>query len=202
MTQRSCVEAPKTVSIARDSARSPIRVPVAWALMKFTSCADISASRKARLIALAACTPSGWGEARWCASLVIPAPISSACTGACRALASSSRSSTIAPAPSLRTKPSRSAANGRQEEAGSSSLEERARISENPRIARGWIADSAPPTSTASTFLASSNINPHAIASAPPAQAETGAWAPPQAPISIEICAVAALGMAMAMPNG
>src|SRR3569623_3468214 len=62
-----------------------------------------------------------------------------------RALASSYSSSTITPAPSPRTKPSRSLSHGQNAAAGSSLREEWARADAKPPRPSGEIVDSAPP---------------------------------------------------------
>ena len=100
-----------------------------------------------------------------------------------RARAASPRSSTRAAAPSPRTKPSRPLSNGREARSGSSLRVDIARIAAKPAIGSGCTHASAPPTSTTSARSKRSRSRPQRMASAPEAQALTGACTPPLAPI-------------------
>ena len=116
-------------------------------------------------------------------------------TRAPRAMACSARSRTRIPAPSPRTKPSRSGAKGREAVRGSVLRIDSALMAPKAATVIGWRAASVPPATTTSARPSAMRSAPWAMASAPEAQAETGAWIPPRAPSSIPTAAAGALGM-------
>ena len=69
---------PKTLVMARASARSLSGVEVPWALMWPTSAGVIPASARASSMQATAPAPSGAGAVMWWASAVLAAPASSA----------------------------------------------------------------------------------------------------------------------------
>ena len=101
------------------------------------------------------------------------------------------------PAPSPRTKPSRALSNGRDAAAGSSVRFDNARMAAKPAMGRGWIAASAPPATTTSASPARRISRPIATASAPDAQALTGARTPARAPSARPTAAAGPFGMSM-----
>ena len=118
--------------------------------------------------------PSASGAVMWCASEVIPHPASVPCDRWPRAAAWSARSSTTIPAPSPRTKPRRSASNGRDRVVGSSpSGFARACDWANDAIVTGVTAASVPPVMTTSASPVAMSRAAMAMASAPEAQADT-----------------------------
>src|SRR3954453_4140833 len=119
-----------------------------------------------------------------------------------RALAASPRSSTIAAAPSPSTKPSRALSNGREARSGSSLRVDIARMAANPAMGSGCTQASVPPTRTTSARSNRSRSSPQRIASAPDAQALTGACTPPFAPIDSPTAAAGPLGMSIGMVKG
>src|SRR3954451_441686 len=153
-------------------------------------------------MARAAPSPSGRGAATSEPSAVAPAPASRACTLAPRAFAASARSSTSAAAPSPSTKPSRALSNGREARSGSSLRVLMARIAAKPAMGSGWTHASVPPTRTTSARSKRSRSRPQRMASAPDAQALTGACTPPLAPIASPTAAAGPLGMSMGMVKG
>ena len=88
-------------------------------------------------------------------------------------------------APSPRTKPSRVTSYGREAVSGLSLRVDSARMEPKPASISGWIAASVPPATTTSARPERIMSMAKAIASAPEAQAETGAWAPARAPSSM-----------------
>jgi len=101
------------------------------------------------------------------------------------------------PAPSPRTKPSRPLSKGRDAAVGSSDRLDNARIAANPAMGRGWIAASAPPATTTSASPARSISSPIAMASAPEAQALTGARTAARAPSARPTAAAGPFGMSI-----
>ncbi|CAM5289605.1 hypothetical protein SMICM304S_09203 [Streptomyces microflavus] len=116
------------------------------------------------------------GRGGGCGCLVLdPAPVSRARARPPRARAVSSRSRTSMAAPSPITKPSRSAANGRDAPAGSAVRVESAPIRAKAVTTSGVSTDSAPPATTTSQLPPSSRSRATATAVAPEAQAVAGA---------------------------
>src|SRR3954454_12411480 len=119
-----------------------------------------------------------------------------------RALAASPRSRTSAAAPSPSTKPSRALSKGREARSGSSLRVLIARMAAKPAIGSGWMHASVPPTATMSARSNRSRSNPQRTASAPDAQALTGACTPPLAPTARPTAAAGPLGMSIGMVKG
>src|SRR4051812_8017401 len=71
-----------------------------------------------------------------------------------------------------------------------------------PAIGSGWMQASVPPTRTTSARSKRSRSSPQRTASAPDAQAETGACTPPLAPIARPTAAAGPFGMSMGMVKG
>ncbi len=135
-------------------------------------------------------------------SEVMPAPASRAYTRAPRAAAWSARSSTMTPAPSPSTKPSRPLSHGREARSGSSLRVDIARIEEKPAIGSGWITASVPPATTTSARPARIMSRPSAIASAPVAQALATECTPARAPNSRPTQAAGPFGISIGMVCG
>src|SRR5215218_8134992 len=105
-------------------------------------------------------------------------------------------------APSPRTNPSRALSNGREARSGSSLRVDMARIAANPAIGSGCTQASVPPTRTTSARSKRSRSRPQRMASAPEAQALTGACTPPFAPTARPTAAAGPLGMSIGMVKG
>src|SRR6266542_2891058 len=119
-----------------------------------------------------------------------------------RAFASSARSSTMIPAPSPSTNPSRPLSNGRDACAGSSLRYDSARICAKPAIGSGCMHASVPPATTMSTRPARIRSRAMASASAPDAQADTGVCTPPRAPSSSPTAAAGPFGISIGTVSG
>ena len=129
------------------------------------------------------------------ASAVSAQPARRASGWAPRARACPADSRTTTPAPSPRTKPSRSAARGREAPAGSSLRVDSARMAAKAATVIGCSAASVPPARTMSARPREMRSAPWAIASAPEAQAATGEWMPARAPSSMPTATAGELGM-------
>mmetsp|Transcript_11696 Transcript_11696/g.30929 ORF Transcript_11696/g.30929 Transcript_11696/m.30929 type:complete len:350 (-) Transcript_11696:97-1146(-) len=194
------------VASPRISAMSPAGVDVACALMYPTSRGASFASFRHARTAFATPRPSGSGAAAWCASADMPMPASSQYMGAPRSSACSSDSSTRTAAPSPRTKPLRSAWNGRQVSAAdlsppsslSSAPPARARMRWNPEMATASAQASAPPANAASARPRRIHIAASEIAAEPAAHAVADAASGPAAPY----LTLTALAAALASTRG
>lgn len=119
-----------------------------------------------------------------------------------RARASASRSSTSTAAPSAITKPSRSAAKGRDAAPGSPVRAESAPIRWKPEVITGVTAASAPPATAMSHRPARSRWRAVASALAPDAHAVSVAREGPWAPRSNSTSPAAMLGISMGTSAG
>src|SRR5829696_5739895 len=132
----------------------------------------------------------------------MPAPAISAWTLAPRAAACSAVSSTMMPAPSPRTNPSRPLSNGRDARSGPSLRVDSARICAKPAIGSWCTTASVPPATTTSARPSRIRSAASASASAPLAQALTVACTPALAPNSSPSAAPGPFGMSIGTVSG
>ncbi len=132
------------------SVTSLSHVDVPWATMWSISSGATPAWRIAFVMAIAAPRPVGSGAEMWYASAVSEAPTISARIVAPRAIACSADSTTMIPAPSAKTKPSRVRSNGREAPSGSSLRFESAVMFASAAKAIGRSGASEPPARTTS----------------------------------------------------